>query len=335
MKSIINYAVILVLCCANLSWAKQDVPDDIRTQLQRGITGIEAAKTPDDFDAALKEFEGVVKLAPNWPDGHYYFGRVLPMVKGKSKQAINELNRYLELAPNAPDAETVKIEIQKLEKMRSLKRQSGSIGINFVKLSDGIYVRYVNPSTTIMVSKWRPVRIEKGDKIVSINEKSTVDMTLQEFLLQMDRGPGKNVAVSIVRGSTPFSGAFTLRESLSGQGKMVEIEEGDFEDDVLNSKIPVVSVFWTESSPDCNPTARLMVKMADEYGNRIKFVNINIDENPDIAKKLNIIAIPTVIFYKKGQAVSTIKLGPPRPGRSDYEGVQQAEIQEQIKKLLE
>ena len=322
MKSIINYAVILVLCCANLSWAKQDVPNDIRTQLQRGITGIEAAKTPDDFDAALKEFEGVVKLAPNWPDGHYYLGRVLPMVKGKSKQAINELNRYLELAPNAPDAETVKIEIQKLEKMRSLKRQSGSVGINVVKLSDGIYVRYVKPSTT-MISLRRAVRIEKGDKIVSINGKSTVDMTLQEFLLQMDRGPGKNVAVSIVRGSTPISGAFTLRESLSGQGKMAEIEEGDFEDDVLNSKIPVVSVFWTESSPDCNPTARLMVKMADEYGNRIKFVNINIDENPDIAKKLNIIAIPTVIFYKKGQAVSTIK------------GLQQAEIQEQIKKLLE
>ena len=121
------------------------------------------------------------------------------MVKGKSKQAINELNRYLELAPNAPDAETVKIEIQKLEKMRSLKRQSGSVGINVVKLSDGIYVRYVNPSTT-MISLRRAVRIEKGDKIVSINGKSTVDMTLQEFLLQMDRGPGKNVAVSIVRG---------------------------------------------------------------------------------------------------------------------------------------
>lgn len=324
MKSIINYAVILVLCCANLSWAKQDVPNDIRTQLQRGITGIEAAKTPDDFDAALKEFEGVVKLAPNWPDGHYYFGRVLPMVKGKSKQAINELNRYLELAPNAPDAETVKIEIQKLEKMRSLKRQSGSVGINVVKLSDGIYVRYVKPSTTmIYLNLGRPAFIEKGDKIVSINGKSTVDMTLQEFLLQMDRGPGKKVAVSIVRGSTPISGAFTLRESLSGQGKMVEIEEGDFEDDVLNSKIPVVSVFWTDWCPHCYEMARLMAPMADEYGNRIKFVNINIDENPDIAKKLNIIAIPTVIFYKKGQAVSTIK------------GVQQAEIQEQIKKLLE
>ena len=323
MKSIINYAVILVLCCANLSWAKQDVPNDIRTQLQRGITGIEAAKTPDDFDAALKEFEGVVKLAPNWPDGHYYLGRVLPMVKGKSKQAINELNRYLELAPNAPDAETVKIEIQKLEKMRSLKRQSGSIGINVVKLSDGIYVRYVNPSTT-MITLRRGLYIEKGDKIVSIDGKSTMGMTLQEFLLQMDGEPGKRVAFSIVRGGgTPLSGTFTRSKSLSGQGKMAEIEEGDFEDDVLNSKIPVVSVFWTESSPDCNPTARLMVKMADEYGNRIKFVNINIDENPDIAKKLNIIAIPTVIFYKKGQAVSTIK------------GLQQAEIQEQIKKLLE
>jgi len=323
MKSIINYAVILVLCCANLSWAKQDVPNDIRTQLQRGIAGIEAAKTPDDFDATLKEFEGVVKLAPNWPDGHYYLGRVLPMVKGKSKQAINELNRYLELAPNAPDAETVKIEIQKLEKMRSLKRQSGSVGINVVKLSDGIYVRYVNPSTT-MITLRRGLYIEKGDKIVSIDGKSTMGMTLQEFLLQMDGEPGKRVAFSIVRGGgTPLSGTFTRSKSLSGQGKMAEIEEGDFEDDVLNSKIPVVSVFWTESSPDCNPTARLMVKMADEYGNRIKFVNINIDENPDIAKKLNIIAIPTVIFYKKGQAVSTIK------------GLQQAEIQEQIKKLLE
>ena len=325
MKSIINYAVILVLCCANLSWAKQDVPNDIRTQLQRGITGIEAAKTPDDFDAALKEFEGVVKLAPNWPDGHYYLGRVLPMVKGKSKQAINELNRYLELAPNAPDAETVKIEIQKLEKMRSLKRQSGSVGINVVKLSDGIYVRYVNQSTTmIYLNLGRPAFIEKGDKIVSINGKSTVDMTLQEFLLQMDRGPGKKVAVSIVRGGgTPLSGTFTRSKSLSGQGKMAEIEEGDFEDDVLNSKIPVVSVFWTDWCPHCYEMARLMAPMADEYGNRIKFVNINIDENPDIAKKLNIIAIPTVIFYKKGQAVSTIK------------GVQQAEIQEQIKKLLE
>lgn len=324
MKSIINYAVILVLCCASLSWAKQDVPDDVKKQLQRAIAGIEAAKTPDDFDAALKDFEGVVKLVPNWPDGHYYLGKVLSMVKGKTKQAINELNRYLELAPNAPDAETVKNEIQKLEKMRSLKRQSDPIGINVVKLPDGIYVRYVHPFSS-MVRLRRGLSIEKGDKIVSIDGKSTMDMTLQEFLIQIDGEPGKSATLSIVRGGgSPFSGTFTRTKSLSDQGKMTEIEEGDFEGDVLNSKIPVVLLFWVHWSPHWQEGMwHLMPKIAEQYGDRIKFLNINVGENPGISKELNINVVPTVIFFKKGQAVSTIK------------GGQHAEIQEQIKKLLD
>ena len=325
MKSIINYVVIFVLCCASLSWAQQNVPDDVKKQLERGIAGIEAAKTPDDFEAALKEFEGVVKRVPNWPDGHYYFGKVLPMVRERTKQAINELNHYLKLAPNAPDTETVKNEIKKLEEMRALKRQSGSIGINVVKLSDGIYVRYVNPVVSTIRDSRRSYAyvIQKGDRILSIDGKSTLDMQLEEFLRCMDGPPGTSVILGVVKGGMHVPAQFIRPQSLSAQSKMSEIEGGDFKDDVLESKIPVVLVFWTDWCPHCHRMAPLMAEMVDKYGDRIKFVNINVDENRDIAKELNIIAIPTVIFYKKGQAVSTIK------------GLQQAEIQEQIKKLLE
>jgi tetratricopeptide (TPR) repeat protein len=72
------------------------------------------AKSPEDYAAAIEEFEQAARLAPGWPDPYYNLGLVQEKA-GKFREAIVSLNRYLQLAPNAPDAAKIQEHIYKLE----------------------------------------------------------------------------------------------------------------------------------------------------------------------------------------------------------------------------
>ncbi len=98
-----------------LVWAPAD--ELARRYMVRGIAAIEMAKTQADYVLAAQEFEQAAKLAPDNPDAYYNLGNVQSKL-GDVTSAIKNLQRYLELAPNSPDAAKVRDEIYKLEYRR-------------------------------------------------------------------------------------------------------------------------------------------------------------------------------------------------------------------------
>lgn len=106
----------LVLAAALAAWAEAagDIPSEAQRHMIRGRAAIEMAKSPEEYRFAIEEFEKAVKLAPHWAEAYYNLGMVQAEL-GELPQAIANLKRYLELAPNAPDAAKVREEVIRLE----------------------------------------------------------------------------------------------------------------------------------------------------------------------------------------------------------------------------
>jgi hypothetical protein len=110
----VMFAAILVLLLGVAPVFGQTVSDEAKRHFDRGVAAAEMAKEPADYELAIREFEQAARLAPDWPDLFYNLGLVQESAE-KYADAIKSLRQYLQLAPNAIDAEEVKSRINKLE----------------------------------------------------------------------------------------------------------------------------------------------------------------------------------------------------------------------------
>ena len=108
--------IFLLLCLTTISGyvCAQSVPEEARSHMARGLTAVEMAKSPDEYDPAIREFQEAARLAPYWPDPQHDLGLVLEK-SGKFREAVASLKEYLRLAPGAPDAASIKELVYKLE----------------------------------------------------------------------------------------------------------------------------------------------------------------------------------------------------------------------------
>ncbi len=89
-------------------------------------------------------------------------------------------------------------------------------------------------------------------------------------------------------------------------GKPVDVEDRAFNQTVLESKTPVLVDFWAPWCRPCLMVAPLVEELAEEYRGRVSFVRMNVDQNPQVAARYNIMSIPTLIVFKNGEPVSHI-----------------------------
>ena len=81
----------------------------------------------------------------------------------------------------------------------------------------------------------------------------------------------------------------------------IKITKANFEEEVLNSPIPVVIDFWATWCGPCRMIAPVIEEIAEEYANVVKVGKVNVDEEPELASQFGIISIPTVVLVKDGQ----------------------------------
>jgi len=92
-------------------------------------------------------------------------------------------------------------------------------------------------------------------------------------------------------------------------GSVLEVNAGNWEQEVLQSDVLAVVDFWHERCPWCLRLNPLIEEVAEEYEGKIKFVKLNVLSNPDnrkIAVRHGIMGTPTLMFFCEGRSVETI-----------------------------
>jgi len=94
-----------------------------------------------------------------------------------------------------------------------------------------------------------------------------------------------------------------VKEEKMAEG-VIEINDGNFEDEVLKCNLPVMVDFWAPWCGPCRMLTPITEKLAEEYAGRLKSCKLNVDENPQMSSKYHIMSIPQVLFFKNGNMVN-------------------------------
>ena len=100
------------------------------------------------------------------------------------------------------------------------------------------------------------------------------------------------------------------------------VTDSTFDADVLGSDKPVLVDFWAEWCGPCKMVAPVLEEIASEHGDKITVAKVNIDENPEIARRYQIMSIPTMSVFSGGEVVKSIVGAKPKAALlRDLEGI--------------
>jgi thioredoxin 1 len=100
------------------------------------------------------------------------------------------------------------------------------------------------------------------------------------------------------------------------------VTDATFDAEVLGSDKPVLVDFWAEWCGPCKMVAPVLEEIASENADKITIAKVNIDENPEIARRYQIMSIPTMSVFAKGEVVKSIVGAKPKAALlRDLEGI--------------
>ncbi len=84
----------------------------------------------------------------------------------------------------------------------------------------------------------------------------------------------------------------------------VPVTDDTFEAEVRNSGLPVVVDFWAEWCGPCKQIGPALEELSNDFDGKVKFVKVNVDDNPNSPAQLGVRGIPALFLFKDGEVVS-------------------------------
>jgi len=89
-------------------------------------------------------------------------------------------------------------------------------------------------------------------------------------------------------------------------GKLLELTDATFDEEVGASDLPLVVDFWAEWCGPCRMVAPVLEQIATENEGKVRMAKLNVDDAPAVAQRYGIMSIPTLMVFKDGEAKKRI-----------------------------